>query len=70
MKKSSSFLDTDTINKIKVIIAKSLASDDELLEMLILKGGNAISLGYAIQKTPISATPPPSPALHPQSSNL
>lgn len=52
MKKSTSFLDTDAINKIKIIIAKSLASDDELLEMLILKGGNAISLGYGLSDRP------------------
>ena len=52
MKKGSSLLDMDTINKIKIIIAKSLASDDELLEMLILKGGNAISLGYGLSDRP------------------
>lgn len=52
MKKNNPSLDIDTTNKIKIIIAKSLASDDELLEMLILKGGNAITLGYGLSDRP------------------
>ncbi|RZK26406.1 MAG: hypothetical protein EOO43_02910 [Flavobacterium sp.] len=51
-KKSSALLDVETINKLKIIMATSLASDDELLEMLILKGGNAISLGYGLSDRP------------------
>jgi hypothetical protein len=42
-------LDLDLINKIKKIVITSLVSDDDLYELLILKGGNAISLGYGLE---------------------
>ncbi len=37
-----------TPDKIKALTIKGLVSDDELMETLILKGGNAISLGHNI----------------------
>ena len=42
----------DTINKIKTIVATSLASDDDLMKIMILKGGNAISMGYGLSDRP------------------
>lgn len=42
----------NTINKIKTIVATSLASDDDLMQLMILKGGNAISMGYGLSDRP------------------
>ncbi len=42
-------VDLNLINKIKRIVITSLVSDDDLYELLILKGGNAISLGYGLE---------------------
>lgn len=39
-------MDIDVVNKIKRIAIIALASDDELVETLVLKGGNAIDLAY------------------------
>jgi predicted nucleotidyltransferase component of viral defense system len=41
-------VDIETINRIKKLTITSLVQDDELMESLVLKGGNAISLGYGI----------------------
>lgn len=42
-------LNQELINKIKRIVITSLVSDDELMETLVLKGGNAISMGYGLE---------------------
>ena len=39
-------MDIDLINKIKRLAIIALASDDKLVETLVLKGGNAIALAY------------------------
>lgn len=39
-------MDIDLVNKIKRLAIIALASDDELVETLVLKGGNAIDLAY------------------------
>jgi len=41
-------VDLETINRIKKLTITSLVQDDELMESLVLKGGNAISLGYGL----------------------
>jgi len=41
-------INVDLINEIKRITITSLVMDDEFMETLILKGGNALSLGYGI----------------------
>jgi predicted nucleotidyltransferase component of viral defense system len=46
----------DLVNKIKRIALIALASDDELVETLVLKGGNAIDLAYKSQIDSISRT--------------
>jgi hypothetical protein len=38
----------ELINKFKKLVIIGLVSDDELMEKLVLKGGNAIELGYGI----------------------
>ncbi|RYE16331.1 MAG: hypothetical protein EOP45_17680 [Sphingobacteriaceae bacterium] len=43
-------VDVELINKIKRITIIALVQDDELMETLILKGGNAISLGYGLSE--------------------
>jgi len=43
-------VDLELINKIKRITIIALVQDDELMETLILKGGNAISLGYGLSE--------------------
>ena len=40
----------ELINQIKRITIISLVQDDELMEMLVLKGGNALSLGYGLSE--------------------
>lgn len=39
-------MDIDLVNKIKRLAIIALASDDKLVETLVLKGGNAIDLAY------------------------
>jgi hypothetical protein len=41
-------LSLNLINEFKKLVIISLVSDDELMEKLVLKGGNAIELGYSI----------------------
>jgi len=41
-------VDIEIINNIKKLTITSLVQDDELMESLVLKGGNAISLGYGL----------------------
>lgn len=40
------------VDNIKKILISSIASDDDLMEQMILKGGNAISLGYGLSERP------------------
>lgn len=47
-------MDIDLVNKIKRIALIALASDDELVETLVLKGGNAIDLAYKPNKNTTS----------------
>ena len=49
-------MDIDLVNKIKRIALIALASDDELVETLVLKGGNAIDLAYKPKNDTISRT--------------
>lgn len=49
-------MDIDLVNKIKRIALIALASDDELVENLVLKGGNAIDLAYRPKSDTISRT--------------
>lgn len=44
-------MNIDVVNKIKRIAIIALASDDTLVETLVLKGGNAIDLAYKHSKT-------------------
>lgn len=39
-------MNVELVNKIKRITIIALASDDELMETIVLKGGNAIDLVY------------------------
>lgn len=41
-------VDLQTIDRIKKLTIISLVQDDELMESLVLKGGNAISMGYGL----------------------
>lgn len=50
--KNPNTLSLDTINRIKMIVATSLASDDDLMEQMVLKGGNAIAMGYGLSDRP------------------
>ena len=49
-------MDIDLVNKIKRIALIALASDDKLVEILVLKGGNAIDLAYKPKSDTISRT--------------
>jgi predicted nucleotidyltransferase component of viral defense system len=49
-------MNIDLVNKIKRIALIALASDDELVETLVLKGGNAIDLAYKPKGNTISRT--------------
>lgn len=49
-------MDIDLVNKIKRIAIIALASDDQLVESLVLKGGNAIDLAYRHKSETISRT--------------
>ncbi len=49
-------MNIDLVNKIKRIALIALASDDELVETLVLKGGNAIDLAYKPKGDIISRT--------------
>lgn len=49
-------MDVEIVNKIKRIAIIALASDDELVETLVLKGGNAIDLAYRSNSNTISRT--------------
>lgn len=49
-------MDMDLVNKIKRIAIIALASDDQLVETLVLKGGNAIDLAYRSKNDNISRT--------------
>lgn len=42
-------MDLEEINRIKKLTIISLMQDDDLMEALVLKGGNAISLGYGLE---------------------
>lgn len=46
----------DLVNKIKRIAIIALASDDQLVESLVLKGGNAIDLAYRPKSESVSRT--------------
>lgn len=43
-------VDIELINQIKRITIISLVQDDDLMETLVLKGGNALSLGYGLSE--------------------
>lgn len=45
-------INVEEVDKIKKILIASIASDDELMEQMVLKGGNAISLGYGLSERP------------------
>lgn len=47
-------MNVELVSKIKRIAIIALASDDELVESLVLKGGNAIDLGYRSKESGIS----------------
>ncbi len=49
-------MNIDLVNKIKRIAIIALASDDELVETLVLKGGNAIDIAYKPNSDTISRT--------------
>ncbi len=49
-------MNIDIVNRIKRIAIIALASDDELVETLVLKGGNAIDLAYRPSSEKISRT--------------
>jgi predicted nucleotidyltransferase component of viral defense system len=49
-------LDDKKVNEIKRIAIIALASDDKLMETLVLKGGNAIDLAYTEKKPGLSRT--------------
>jgi hypothetical protein len=49
-------MDIDVVNKIKRLAIIALASDDELSEAIVLKGGNAIDLAYSNQDGAVSRT--------------
>lgn len=49
-------MNINLVNKIKRIAIIALASDDELVETLVLKGGNAIDLAYRPNNSTISRT--------------
>jgi hypothetical protein len=47
-------MDINLVSKIKRLVIIALASDDELMESLVLKGGNAIDLAYPPAKKGLS----------------
>jgi predicted nucleotidyltransferase component of viral defense system len=47
-------MDIELVNKIKRLAIIALASDDELVESLVLKGGNAIDLAYRSKRDTVS----------------
>lgn len=49
-------MDIQLVQRIKHIAIIALASDDELVETLVLKGGNAIELAYQTQRGTLSRT--------------
>ncbi|MDN3601770.1 nucleotidyl transferase AbiEii/AbiGii toxin family protein [Belliella kenyensis] len=49
-------MDISVVNKIKRITIIALASDDTLVEQLVLKGGNAIYLAYLDESGNVSRT--------------
>lgn len=49
-------MDIELVNRIKRITIIALASDDELMETLVLKGGNAIDLAYQQDNDTVSRT--------------
>jgi predicted nucleotidyltransferase component of viral defense system len=49
-------MEIDLVNKIKRIALIAIASDDQLVETLVLKGGNAIDLAYRQKNDTISRT--------------
>ncbi|UAY55719.1 nucleotidyl transferase AbiEii/AbiGii toxin family protein [Arachidicoccus terrestris] len=49
-------MDIELVNRIKRITIIALASDDELMEILVLKGGNAIDLAYQPDSDIVSRT--------------
>lgn len=49
-------MDIELVNKIKRITIIALASDDQLMETLVLKGGNAIDLAYQPDNDIVSRT--------------
>lgn len=49
-------MDIDVVNKIKRLAIIALASDDELIEAIVLKGGNAIDLAYGSSHGTVSRT--------------
>jgi predicted nucleotidyltransferase component of viral defense system len=49
-------MDIEVVNKIKRLAIIALASDDELIETLVLKGGNAIDLAYSAHTGTVSRT--------------
>lgn len=49
-------MNIELVNRIKRITLIAMASDDELVETLVLKGGNAIELAYFSTASKISRT--------------
>lgn len=49
-------MDIELVNKIKRLTIIALASDDELIETIVLKGGNAIDLLYRNSLGTVSRT--------------
>ncbi len=43
-------METDYLKKIRTIAIKAMVSDDELMERLVLKGGNAIDIIYGVSQ--------------------
>lgn len=50
MKKNPAALPEDELTRIKKLTLVAMVADDELLEQLVLKGGNAIDLIYGLSK--------------------
>jgi hypothetical protein len=41
-------MELSLLDKIKRLVIVALVADDELMETLVLKGGNAISIAYGV----------------------
>lgn len=41
-------MELELLDKIKRLVIVALVSDDELMETLVLKGGNVISIAYGV----------------------